>query len=78
MTFNNHYLNNEFCNNKYARTQEELQNIVKQIRTICKTETIDFNTDYVCTVYTNESLGLRYWVIDKFGIISSIDEERQA
>ena len=72
----NHFYSNEWCKGEHARTQEELQNIAKQIRQNCKAEKIDDNTWGVCTIYTNESLGLKYWVKDQFGHISEIDEAR--
>lgn len=72
----NHYYSNEWCNDSRARSQEELQNIAKQIRQNCKVEEIEDNTWGVCTIYTNEALGLKYWVKDQFGHISEIDEAR--
>ncbi len=75
----NHYYSNEWCTNQYARSQEELQSIASMIRQNCKVQSIDdviTSEDYICTVYTNDALGIRYWIKDKFGHISEIDEAR--
>lgn len=72
----NHWYSNEFCHDSHGRTQEELQNIAGMIRKGCKVSEITDFGDYVCTIYVNENLGLRYWVKDSFGTISEIDEAR--
>lgn len=72
----NHYYSNDWCKDERARTQEELQNIASLIRKTCKTQDIQISDDYVCTTYTNEALGIRYWIKDTFGTISEIDEAR--
>lgn len=72
-----HYYSNEFCSDKRARTQEQLLDIVAKIRKGCKIEQICEGSDYVCTIYTNKAIGLRYWVQDTFGHINSIDEARE-
>jgi len=77
----NHWYSDEWCTDKHARTQEQLQEIAGKIRANCKIEERDghegdvFGT-YVCTIYINENLGLRYWVKDEFGHITEIDEAR--
>lgn len=76
-----HFYSDEWCTDKNARTQEQLQAIAKKIREGCKVEErsiFDGGTfgDHCCTIYVNESLGLRYWVKDDFGKISEIDEAR--
>jgi aromatic ring-opening dioxygenase LigB subunit len=75
----NHFYSDEWYTDERKRTQEELQNIAKQIRSNCKVTSISpvvsFN-DYICTIYENENLGLKYWIKDTFGNISEIDEAR--
>lgn len=72
----NHYYSNEWCKDEHARTQEELQEIAKQIRSNCKCESIENMDGYVCTIYKNDNLGLKFWIKDTFGKISEIDEGR--
>lgn len=72
-----HFYSDEWCRDEKARTQEQLQEIVRKIRESCDVYTIDYFEDYTCTIYRNENLGLRYWVKDEFGHISEIDEERK-
>lgn len=73
----NQYYSNEWCNDeKKARSQEELQRIAKSIRDNCEVVEIIDMGDYFCTVFRNNNLGLRYWIHDSFGHISTIDEER--
>lgn len=71
-----HYYSDEWCTNDSARTQEELQNIAKQIRANCTVKEISDMGDYFCTIYENENLGLKYWIHDSFGHISEITEGR--
>lgn len=73
----NHYYSNEWCRDQHARTQEELQKIAKQIRENCECSEIKDMGDYTCTIYVNENLGLKYWIHDDFGHISTIDEARE-
>lgn len=78
----NHYYSNEWCRDEHARTQEQLQEIARQIRENCKVEEIAQTAccneaGNVCTIYTNKNLGLKYWVKDTFGHISEIDEARE-
>ena len=76
MAVMNHFYSNEWCRDHHARTQEELQQIARQIRTNCTCKETKNMGDYNCTIYINENLGLRYWIKDSFGHISEIDEER--
>ncbi len=71
-----HFYSDEWCRDERARTQDELQSIAKQIREHCETKEIKVMETYTCTIYTNEALGLKYWIKDKFGHISEIDEAR--
>lgn len=72
-----HYESDEWSHHsERARTQEQLQEMAGMIRRNCKTERIDDMGDYFCTIYTNEALGLRYWIHDSFGHISEIIEGR--
>lgn len=73
----NHFYSNEFCKDEHARTQEELQAIAKAIRENCKCSECNDYGDYVCTIYFNENLGIKYWIKDTFGHISEIDEARE-
>lgn len=59
-----------------SATQEELQKIAEKIRKGCKVEEITDNGFEICTIYTNEAVGVKYWVHDSFGWISTIDEAR--
>ena len=72
----NHYYSNEWCNDNHSRTQDELQEIAKQIRENCKVAEIGENGFSNYTIYTNENLGLKYWIKDRFGHIDEIDEAR--
>lgn len=73
----NHWYSDEWCNDEHARTQDELQEIAWKIRNGCKTKEIYDFGDYVCTIYENDNLGLKYWIKDTFGHISEIDEARK-
>lgn len=73
----NHYYSDEWCKDEHARTQEQLQEIARKIRIGCKVTKIVDCGGYVCTIYENENLGIRYWIKDTFGHISEIDEARQ-
>lgn len=73
----NHWYSNEWCHDEHGRTQEQLQEIAGKIRRGCEAKEITDYGTYVCTIYENENLGLRYWVKDFFGIVSEIDEARQ-
>ena len=70
------YYSDEWCRDKQATSQEDLQKIAKMIRSNCKCKEISDMGDYTCTIYVNENLGLRYWVKDEFGHITEINEER--
>lgn len=72
-----HFYSDEWCRDEKARTQEQLQEIASKIREGCDVTEICYVDGYVCTIYENKSLGLRYWVKDEFGHISEIDEERK-
>lgn len=77
----NHWYSDEFCSDSHARNQEQLQNIAKRIRENCKvtecSPVMCQNDDgYVCTIYENKNLGLKYWIKDEFGHITEIDEMR--
>lgn len=77
----NHYYSDEWCKDNHARTQDELQSIAKQIREHCEVEEIiktrgQNDDSHICTTYTNEALGLKYWIKDTFGHISEITEAR--
>lgn len=75
----NHWYSNEWCRDEYARSQEELQNIAKQIKANCELKeshySKNFKDETVC-VYHNENLDIKYIVKDIFGHISEIDEIR--
>lgn len=73
----NHWYSDEWCKDNHARNQEQLQEIASKIRIGCKVNEIKDCGYYVCTIYKNESLGLKYWVKDTFGHISEIDEARE-
>lgn len=60
-----------------ARTQDELQEMAKKIRIGCNKTKISYMDGYVCTEYSNDNLGLSYWVHDEFGHISQIIEGRK-
>ena len=82
MTRMNHYYSNEWCMDNRARTQEELQAIAREIRENCKVQNVSpvlgqDDESYICTIYANENLGIRFWVKDRFGHISEIDEARE-
>ena len=77
MTKMNNYYSDEWCRDNHARSQAELQEIARQIRLGCDVKEISEMDGYVCTIYTNENLGLRYWVKDTFGHISEINEARE-
>ena len=70
------WYSNEWCKDEHATTQEELQNIAAKIRKNCKVAEIHADGFNSCTIYTNEALGLKYWVKDDFGHIEEIDEAR--
>ena len=72
----NHYYSDEWCKDKFARSQEELQKIAKAIRENCEVESIEDFQRYVCTIYVNNNIGVKYWIKDTFGHISEIDEAR--
>lgn len=76
-----HYYSDKWCNTSEARTQEQLQQIAKQIRENCTVVAIHdqskmYGDGKACTEYQNESLGIRYWIHDNFGHISEITEAR--
>lgn len=76
-----HYYSDKWCNTSEARTQEQLQQIAKQIREVCTVVQIHdqskmYGDGKACTEYQNESLGIRYWIHDTFGCISDITEAR--
>ena len=73
----NYWYSDEWCKDEHARSQEELQNIANKIRRGCKVKEIANYESYVCTIYENKNLGLRYWIKDEFGHISEIDEARE-
>lgn len=81
MIIMNHWYSDEWCKDNHARTQEQLQNIAKQIRSNCQMyecKPVSSSNDdiIVCTIYYNENLGLKYWVKDRLGRITEIDEAR--
>lgn len=76
-----HFYSDEWCRDESARTQEQLQKIAKAIRENCKcVEIRDYHesdaTGYICSIYENENLGLKYYIKDRFGHIQEIDETR--
>lgn len=76
-----HYYSDKWCNTSEARTQEQLQQIAKQIREVCAVVQIHdqskmYGDGKACTEYQNEILGIRYWIHDTFGYISDITEAR--
>lgn len=76
-----HYYSDKWCNTSEARTQEQLQQIAKQIRENCTVVQIHdqskmYGDGKACTEYQNENLGIRYWIHDNFGHISDITEAR--
>ena len=76
-----HYYSDKWCNTSEARTQEQLQQIAKQIREVCTVVQIHdqpkmYGDGKACTEYQNENLGIRYWIHDNFGHISDITEAR--
>lgn len=74
----NHWYSDEWCRDEKATTQDKLQNIAKAIRANSKVAEIANagENGRTCTIYENEALGLKYWVHDTFGHISTIDEAR--
>lgn len=69
--------NNEQTSTKSA-TQEELRRIAEMIKEGCDLEEVCENGDFmVCTIYSNKYIGVRYWVHDTCGWISTIDEARE-
>ena len=77
----NHWYSDEWCTDNRARSQEELQQIAAEIRKHCDVKEIapvacQSDSAWICTILTNEALGLKYWIKDRFGYISEIDEAR--
>ena len=67
---------NEWCTDEKATTQEDLQNMARQVRENCKVTEIECNGNSTCTIYENKNLGIKYWIKDNFGHISEIIEAR--
>ena len=72
-----HYYSDEWCADDRKRSQEELQIIAQNIRRGCSVDEIHTHDDgEACTIYINAALGIKYWIKDRCGWISEIDEAR--
>lgn len=84
MTHMQHFYSSEFWKDSelhssiHAKNQNELLMIAKQIRDNCEIKEVSFGDGYTCTIYVNAVVGVTFWVKDRFGHITEIDEAREA